>query len=402
MSPRSGALTFLFLIAIPLGWAQLPLPRKLSPEDDQEFNKELTRLRTLLAAANDKCAVHLQIANTYAAGGQYVEAIHRLRELVNADLGIDPSRDPDFAKLRETIEFQAIMKKVRRQTPPVLESRLIATIDQRDMFPENIAFDPTRKVFFLGNTARDEIVRCSAGAACVPFSKPLRKQPGYVLGLKIDKRSGALWTTSNSSSRASLKRYDIETGKLEQTVQLDGKHVFNDLAVSSSGVVYVSDTREGSVYEMNIRTSKLRKVAAEHQFTAANGIALSPDEKMLYVSAWKDGIDVIDLQSESVKAIVHPANVCLAFIDGLYETEGNLLAIQNGPVSPRIVQFRLAKNGREIVDMVTLERRNPSFDGITTGALVNNWLYYVANPQTDKKNSPKLNPFQIFAVEVHP
>ena len=402
MSLRSIALATFLVPITPPEWAQLPSPQKLQAEDEREFNKELERLRTLLATANDKGAIQLQIAKTYAAGGQYPEALRRLRQVVDAGLGFDPSRDPDFVPLRNTLEFQSIMEEVRRQTPPVLHSRLVATLDERDLFPENLAFEAKRKTFFLGSTARDEIVRCSIKGACVAVVKPARGEQGYALGLKIDTSSAAIWATRNTPSGASLRRYDLETGKVEQSAGVDGKHVFNDLTLSSGGFVYVSDTAEGSVYQLNIRSNALRRIAPEHPFTAANGIALSPDEALLYVSARGDGIDVIDLRSGSVTPIRHPDHVCLAFIDGLYATEGNLIAIQNGPMTPRIVEFRLNSGGREIVEMTTLERRNPLFDGVTTGALAGQELYYVANPQIDKKNSGKLNPLQILGVRIAP
>jgi len=50
---------------------QLPSRRKLSAEDEREFNQELKRLDALLPTANDKAAIQLQIANTYTAGGQH-------------------------------------------------------------------------------------------------------------------------------------------------------------------------------------------------------------------------------------------------------------------------------------------------------------------------------------------
>ena len=393
--------TLVVLAAFPAS-AQLPSPRRLSAEDKREFNQELRRLKTVLATANDKCAVQLQIANTYAVGGQYREAIRGLRTLVDADFGLDPSRDPDFANLRNTREFQWIIKKVRRQTPAVLNSRLIATIDDRHLAPESLVFDPTRKMFILGSTARDEIVECSGNAPCVPLSTSSHTEQGYALGLKADHISGKLWATANTPTGASLRRYDIETGKLEQAARIEGKHVFNDLALSSGGMVYVTDTAEGSVYQLDPRNNALRRIAPQRTFTGANGIAISRDDKMLYVSAWGDGIDVIDLRFESVLPIVHPNDVCLAFVDGLYATEGSLIAIQNGPILPRIVQFRLDRAGRNIVQMSTLERRNPSFDGVTTGALVDDYLYYVANPQIDNKGNVLLDPLKIFAVRVIP
>jgi hypothetical protein len=382
--------------------AQLPPTQKLSVEDEREFSKELERLETLLSTANDKPAIELQIANTYAAGGQFSEAIQRLRKVVGENLGFDPSRDPDFAKLRETAELQSIMDEVRRQTPPVHKSRLIATLDERDVRPESIAFDIKRNAFLLGNTARSELVRCSLNGDCHTFVMPNTQKKGYVLGVKVDSARGAVWATNNTASAAGLRCYDLETGKLRRTASVAGKHVFNDLAISSTGTVYVSDTADGAVYQLPSGMTTPQRMAPHHTFTAANGIAISADDRLLYVSTWEDGIDVIDLQSGAVMPVVHPDDVCLAFIDGLYATQRSLIAIQNGPMLPRIVEFRLSYNRLQIVAMTVLERRNQAFDGITTGAVVQNDLYYVANPQTDKSSGAELHPLQVFSVRVAP
>jgi hypothetical protein len=69
---------------------------------------------------------------------------------------------------------------------------------------------------------------------------------------------------------------------------------------------------------------------------------------------------------------------------------------------PRIVEFRLSENRLQIVAMRVLERRNQAFDGLTTGVVVRNHLYYVANPQTDKKNGARIHPLQVFRVPITP
>lgn len=250
------------LLAFPT-CAQLPPSQKLSAEEERGFTKELDRLKKLLSTANDKGAIELQIANTYAAGGQFSEAIRQLRKVVGANLGFDPSRDADFAKLRDTAEFQSIMEEVRRQTAPVHNSRLIATLNARDVRPESIAFDIKRNAFLLGNTARFELVRCFLTSAdCVPLVKP--NTDGYVLGLKIDRAAGAVWATNNTAGAASLRCYDLDTGKLRRTASIEGKHVFNDLIISSTGTVYVSDTAEGSVYQLRAATTTLQRMAPQH------------------------------------------------------------------------------------------------------------------------------------------
>jgi hypothetical protein len=380
--------------------SQLPPLQKLSSKDSQGFHEELSRLRALLKRANDKGAVQFQIAKTYAAGGQYREAVEWLRKLVDVGLGFDPSRDPGFRSVLNTIEFQGLMKEVRRQTPPVSNSRFVAAMEEPDLFPENLAFDSATNTFFLGSTTKNEIMRCPLGSVCTPLVTSDRDGQGSVLGLKLDNRSATLWATSNAANGASLGQYDIQTGNLMRSARLEGNHVFNDLAVASTGTVYVTDTAQGAVYELDTQVDTLRKIIPNHTFTAANGIALSPDEETLYVSAWGDGVDVIDLKSGSATPMPHPGTVCLAYIDGLYATRGSLIAIQNGPMVPRIVQFRLNPDARGIIAMTTLERRNPLFDGITTGALVSDTLYYVANPQIGKRSSANGNKLQILALKV--
>lgn len=403
MRSRLSTFACLFaLIACSLWARQLLASKKLSAEDEREFRKELQRLQTLLSTANDKCVIQMQIANTYAAGGEYAEAMHLLRQVVHADLGFDPSRDPDFSALRKTKEFESLLAEVRRQTPPISNSRSIAFIEKRDLFPESFAFDSKRNSFLLGSTSKDEIDRCSVARGCIPLVAPRQAERGYVLGLKIDKHSGVVWAATNTRTGAGLRAYDLETGKLKRTAQLEGKHVFNDLVISSSGVVYVTDTAGGSVYQLDLQDAVLRRIAPAHMFTGANGIALSSDDKLLYVSAWGDGIDVIALPSGLVKPLHHPANVCLAFIDGLYSIDGSLIAIQNGLMLPRIVRLQLDAGGKRVAKITILERRNPAFDGLTTGVIVGKQLYFIANSQIDKKNSANLKPLQILAVQAAP
>jgi hypothetical protein len=111
---------------------------------------------------------------------------------------------------------------------------------------------------------------------------------------------------------------------------------------------------------------------------------------------------VIDLASVAVTAVPHPSGVSLSFIDGLYAWQRKLIAIQNGPMLPRIVEFKLDDTRRRIVAMKILERRNPAFDGITTGVLIGKRFHYIANPQTDKPPEAALAPLRLFSVRIRP
>jgi hypothetical protein len=265
-----------------------------------------------------------------------------------------------------------------------------------------MALDIKGNAFVLGNTVAFALFRCSFAGHCVPIVTARAGEKSYALGLKLNQVADELWATYNTEEGAGLRCYDLETGKLLRSASIIGKHVFNDLAISSTRSVYVTDTAEGSIYRLTSGTTALERVAPQHTFTAANGIAISEDDRRLFVSTWEDGIDVLDLPSGSIAPMLHPDDVCLAFIDGLYATHGSLVAIQNGPMLPRIAEFRMNANQTQIMAMRVLERRNPAFDGITTGVIVGSNLYYVANPQTAKRGGAELRPLQIFSVSINP
>ena len=102
-------------------------------------------------------------------------------------------------------------------------------------------------------------------------------------------------------------------------------HDFNDLAITAAGDVYLTDTRAGAVWHLGKGADLIR---LSERFAFANGIALSPNDSLLYVSTFPDGIMVLHLKTNITSPIARPADLCLAMIDGLYFRRGALTAIQ--------------------------------------------------------------------------
>jgi hypothetical protein len=55
-------------------------------------------------------------------------------------------------------------------------------------------------------------------------------------------------------------------------------------------------------------------------------------------------------------------------------------------MNPRVIRLVLSRDLRGIEKYEILERRNPLFDGITTGVIANGSFFYMANIQDEKKN----------------
>lgn len=356
----------------------LPEAASLSPEDRAAMSAVIDRLQKLLLTAPDKNTVTYEIARTWAAGKQWPQAIEWLRKTAALKAGLDPSRDSIFAALRGSSEFDAIVAAVRETSPPISHSQRSFQIDEGDLVPESMAYDAAKKQFYLGSTRKGKVIRCSPGGACADFANGL----GEVLGLKI--AGGALWLLSNSRTESTLIRYDLGSGALRKYPAPGSGHEFNDLAIAPSGDIYLTDTPAGAVWHLAPGAADLEKLPP--QFPFANGIALSPDARLLYVSTYPDGIHVLDLKTGVAAPIAHPSALCLAAIDGLYFYRGALIAIQNAFMTPRVARFTLSRDLRTIERFEILERRNPLFDGIRTGVIVGSEFYYMANVQDDKKS----------------
>jgi hypothetical protein len=75
-----------------------------------------------------------------------------------------------------------------------------------------------------------------------------------------------------------------------------------------------------------------------------------------------------------------------------------LIAIQNGFMTPRIARFSLSPNLRTIERFEILERRNPLFEGVTTGVVSGGDFFYMANIQDDKQTG--FSPIRVLKLHL--
>ena len=370
-------------------FAQLPASGTLRDSDRPAFRAELARIDKLLAAAPEKATMTYVMARTYASAKQWPQTIEWLRKAVDLHAGLNPSRDSIFADLRGTKEFAALIEAAREA--PLSTSRAAFTIREGDLAPESVAYDARRQRFYFGSMRKNKVVRCSPSGDCAPFATGL----GEVLGLKV--HGDGLWLLNNSKAESSLMHYDLSSASLVRKYSVAGSgHEFNDLAIAPSGDLYLTDTRAGAVWMLSNGSTELKRVPGKFQF--ANGIALSADAGLLYVSTFPDGITVVDLKSATLAPIARPANLCLLSIDGLYVHRGDLIAIQNGVMSPRVVRMTVSRDLRTIERFEILERGNPLFDGVTTGVIADDDFFYMANIQDEKKGG--FDPIMILKLHL--
>src|SRR4051812_7682238 len=81
------------------------------------------------------------LAAAYALNEQTKEAVFRLEKLARMKLTYRAADDDDFALIRETSEFQAVIKMFEANASPLVRSIEALKINEKGLVPESVAFD---------------------------------------------------------------------------------------------------------------------------------------------------------------------------------------------------------------------------------------------------------------------
>jgi sugar lactone lactonase YvrE len=352
---------------------------------------KIARLQSLLSKSPDNGSVMYRLAVVCAQNGEGDRAVAWLEKAVALGSDFDLANDPGLASLRNLAAFRQLEARTRQA--PAHTSRIAFRIAEPDLIPEGIAWDPVTKSFFVGSLYKRKIVRLGPDGSAHDFVASGRDGLWTVLGLKVDPERRILWVNTAADNRegeaagsSGLFAFDLPTGRLLEKHILDGgtqKHLFNDLVVTSRGEIFLTDRESGAIYRRALRGRALEAFLPPGSFSYPNGIALDEARKRLYVADFARAITIVEIDTKKTIPLAHPQNMSLHQIDGLYRYEASLVGIQNGVGMERVSQFQLDDTGCRVESLRVLESHNPQFRIPTTGAIVGNDFYYLANSQLE-------------------
>ena len=353
--------------------------------------QEADRLRGFMAEAPGNGGVMYRLAQALARAGQAEEAVRWLSTALDQGLDLDLA-DPAFQPLASRSDFAELQVKTIGLAP-VSTSRIAFRISDEQLIPEGIAWDAKTGDFFVGSLFRRKIVRVGADGRASDFASSGADGLQDVLGMTVDADRRLLWACTAASPRAgaaagssALFKYDLATGRLLKAYWLqdkEGKHLLNDVATKATRALVFPTGVSATVWRLAPDGDALEVFVGPGTFLYPNGIALSSDDKHLYVADFKHGLSVLDVATKASRPLPFSAGVSTAGIDGLYTVGGDLLAVQNGAGRDRIVRYRLDPTGGSIQKLEVLESRNPFFRTPTTGAVTSDGFVYLANPNLE-------------------
>jgi hypothetical protein len=150
------------------------------------------------------------------------------------------------------------------------------------------------------------------------------------------------------------------------------------------GEAFATNTGTGEIFRMSPDREGLEQFLPAGSIPQANGLAVSPDGKLLFVAGWI-GVVRVDLSTKQFRLLAKPRNVSDAGLDGMYLFKRSIIGIQNPDLHPgRVMRYFLNPEMDTIARAEVIEAYNPLFDVPTTGTIVGDSFYFVANTQLDK------------------
>jgi len=262
-------------------------------------------------------------------------------------------------------------------------------LEEKDLVPEGVAFDPVTRSIFVSSTYKRKIVRIDAAGEVKDFI--IEKQDGIwsTIGMEADARRRHLWVVSSQAKevlplldpdslqwRSAIYQYNIDTGTLIDSCLLPLKNAFlNDLTVAPNGDVYVTESMQGRIYHLKAGSDSLELFLAPVPYTFPNGINFSDKPGQLFVST-SEGVLKIDISNRRYDLVKTGDSVNAKDIDGLTYDQGSLIGHQ----STKVVRFKLNETQDSIVSATVLDE-GPDFDSSTTGEIGSDHYYFIVNSQ---------------------
>ena len=264
---------------------------------------------------------------------------------------------------------------------------------ERDLIPEGIAYDARGKKFYVSSVRKAKIVEIDASTgASREFVE--EREHGFLggVGLTVDAESRTLFAastvtnqvrgfTSEDEGRSALFAFSLEDGSLAAAYPLgaDAPHLLNDLVLGEDGSVYVTDTLTASIYVLRPSGDELEPFVRDDVISYPNGIVLMDPQTL--VVAHDQGISAVHLSNGSIRLLETADHVRTVGIDGMVVHEGGIVAIQNHKGLNRVARFDVDLERGSVDAVDVLLEDHPDFDAPTTGAVVGNELFLIANSQ---------------------
>jgi len=294
-----------------------------------------------------------------------------------------------------------------------VNERIITLEVEKDLIPEGIAIDADTKNIYLNSLMHSKILKCDLNGTNT--TQVIGKnEHGYLPGFGMTIKGDTLFALGNglesNTNRSILLLLNKRTGGLidSYTIHDSTQTYLNDIAVSAKNDLYITDSESNRIYTVEHSRNQLELFIESDEIAHSNGIAISDDNKYLYLASHRNGIRVVDIKT---KEIINTPNKTYAGIDGMKYYDNSLIGIVNARKDPDkngLYRYYLNNEKTAIRGMEKMVPMGTEFKIPTTFDIYNGHVYYIINSQLDNfnqkthqiKDSTKLESYKILRKKI--
>ncbi len=332
------------------------------------------------------------LAQAYTRTGDTGAALAQLELLARMGMEFDPADDTAFARIAGHERFRAIAERERTNKQALNHAIVSDSFGGTQLHPDGIAYDAAHERFCIGSIRQGTVVCRGANSAARVYG--VSAGLWSVIGTAFAP-NGRLWLATTAlperqgftkELRGKTAVVELDLARDEVVTRIDApndsvEHSFGDVAVAPDGTVFVSD---GAGTLFRIRGKQLEAVGKPYSWVAPQGITFTPDGKQLFVADYSRGVFRVDPVTGATVQLRAPDGSTLLGVDGLSYYKGSLIGIQNGVRPYRVVRLRLDDSAGRVTAVETIEASHTLFDEPTTGVVVGDRYYFIANSHWPK------------------
>lgn len=351
--------------------------------------RDLEGLEQLARDFPDSGSVRLRMLQPLLAAGEVEKVIEVLEWLYERGYVFSDVAQEQIPKMLEGVEAGRIAERLRAEAEVVEASEVVATVPAKAGLVESVWRASNGDTFFATSVTGKSLHLYLADDQWVAVPMP---DASDLSGVVWDSQSGINWIASSNLDGSEGEEH-LMTGLLGVADGLeplafalapDGV-VISDLAIGVDGTVYASDPNAGGIYRKLAGTdASLDEFIPPGTFRSPQGLATSADNSKLYVSDYRYGIAVVDLETRKVSRLASDIPVILDGVDGLWRYGNELIAVQNGTSPMRISAFELSEDGTQVISHRVLEQAHSEWTEPLSGSIDGDALIYVGNGQWDR------------------
>lgn len=353
-------------------------------------------------------------AHALGKAGRMSEAAEAIRSLQRRDARYAQLALRDSSVMALRPDFPAIDSLAAAASRPFTRAKVWAMIAERDLIAEGTAYDPATRSVLVGSLNMYKVVAIAPDGSVSDRVAVGAGGIRSIAGIHVDTARGVLWAASNArydtptdSTPSALFAFDARTGAFRARVPVpdSGAHFLNDIVTGADGTVYVTDSRSGRVFRARSGDTILQHFAALGPMISPNGITISSDGRVLFVTD-ADHVRGHDLASGETWRIAMPDSIVVSGIDGLAFAGGALIA--HHPLAFwRVARYPLDERWRRIVGRELIEANTPDGRTSTTGEVVGGDYVFIGNSQIDRMNlrtidAATMEPIRIYRAPIAP